>query len=132
MMKRQQVIALLALGWSFRRIERETKVRRETVSRYARPADPNPARVFPGSECPAEGEVQGSGEVGEPNAAKVTAGPWANPAKVFPGSSLPPRSAAWRYEATIREKLGQGLTAQRIWQDLVEDFSYGYSYESSP
>ncbi len=50
MMKRQQVIALLALGWSFRRIERETKVRRETVSRYARPADPNPAKVFPGSE----------------------------------------------------------------------------------
>jgi transposase len=93
MTKRQQVIALLALGWSVRRIERETQVRRETVSRYARSADPNPA-------------------------------------KVFPGSSLPPRSAAGRYDATIREKLGQGLTAQRIWQDLVEDFGYGYSYES--
>jgi transposase len=130
MTKRQQVIALLALGWSFRRIERETQVRRETVSRYARSVDPNPAKVFPGSECRAEGEVQGSGGVGGPNAAKVTAGPWANPARVFPGSSLPPRSAAWRYEATIREKLGQGLTAQRIWQDLVEDFGYGYSYES--
>ena len=34
------------------------------------------------------------------------------------------------YEETIREKLGLGLTAQRIWQDLVEDFGYGYSYES--
>jgi DNA-binding NarL/FixJ family response regulator len=34
MTKRQQVIAL-ALGWSFRRIERETGVRRETVSRYS-------------------------------------------------------------------------------------------------
>ena len=130
MTKRQQVIALLALGWSFRRIERETKVRRETVSRYARPADPNPAKVFPGSEGLAGGEVQGSAGVEGPNAAKVTAGPWANPAKVFPGSSRPPRSAAGRYEETIREKLGQGLTAQRIWQDLVEDFGYGYSYES--
>ncbi len=88
MTKRQQVIALLALGWSFRRIERETKVRRETVSRYARPADPNPAKVFPGSEGLAGGEVQDSPGVEGPNAAKVTAGPWANAAKVFPGSSL--------------------------------------------
>jgi hypothetical protein len=45
MTKRQQVIALLALGWTFRRIERETHVRRETVSRYARSADPNPIGV---------------------------------------------------------------------------------------
>jgi len=130
MTKRQQVIALLALGWSFRRIERETKVRRETVSRYARLGDSNPAKVFPGSEDVGGGEVQDSAGVEGPNAAKVTAGPWANAAKVFPGSSLPPRSAAGRYEQTIREKLGQGLTAQRIWQDLVEDFGYGYSYES--
>jgi hypothetical protein len=65
MTKRQEVIALLALGWSSQRMERDTQVRRETVSRYARSADPNPAEVFP-------------------------------------GSSLPPRSAAWRYEATIR------------------------------
>ena len=49
MTKRQQVIALLALGWTFRRIERETGVRRETVSRYSRLADPNAAKVFPGS-----------------------------------------------------------------------------------
>jgi hypothetical protein len=89
MTKRQQVIALLALGWSFRRIERETKVRRETVSRYARPADPNPAKVFPGSEGVGGGDVQDSPGVEGPNAAKVTAGPWANAAKVFPGSSLP-------------------------------------------
>ena len=86
MTKRQQVIALLALGWSFRRIERETHVRRETVSRYARSADPNPAKVFPGSEGLAGGEVQGLGGVDGPNAAKVTAGAWSNPAKVFPGS----------------------------------------------
>jgi transposase len=130
MTKRQQVIALLALGWSFRRIERETKVRRETVSRYARPADPNPAKVFPGSEGSGEAEVEAlSGEEGA-NAAKVTAGPWPNPAKVFPGSSRASRSAAGKYEETIREKLKARLSAQRIWQDLVEDFGYGYSYES--
>ena len=130
MTKRQQVIALLALGWSFRRIERETKVRRETVSGYARAADPNPAKVFPGSEGPGEAEVEPLGGEEEANAAKVTAGPCSNPAKVFPGSSRASRSAAGKYKETIREKLKARLSAQRIWQDLVEDFGYGYSYES--
>ncbi len=36
MPKQQQVVALLALDWSYRRIEAETGVRRETVSRYDR------------------------------------------------------------------------------------------------
>ena len=35
-MKRQQVISLLELDWSYRRIEAETGVRRETISRYDR------------------------------------------------------------------------------------------------
>ena len=30
----QRIQALLDLGWSYRRIERETGVRRETISRY--------------------------------------------------------------------------------------------------
>jgi transposase len=34
------------------------------------------------------------------------------------------------YEEAIREKLDQGLTLQRIWQDLVEEFGYPHSYES--
>ena len=38
MTKRRQVLTLLALGWTFRRIERETQVRRETISKYAREA----------------------------------------------------------------------------------------------
>jgi hypothetical protein len=36
--KRQQVIALGRLGWSLRRIERETGVRRETAGSYLRAA----------------------------------------------------------------------------------------------
>jgi hypothetical protein len=36
--KRQQVIALGRLGWSLRRIERETKVRRETATAYLKAA----------------------------------------------------------------------------------------------
>jgi hypothetical protein len=36
--KQQQVIALGRLGWSLRRIERETGVRRETAGNYLRTA----------------------------------------------------------------------------------------------
>ena len=36
--QKQQVIALGRLGWSLRRIERETSVRRETVSAYLKEA----------------------------------------------------------------------------------------------
>ena len=34
MEKKNLIIALNTLGWSFRRIERETGVRRETISKY--------------------------------------------------------------------------------------------------
>ena len=49
MPKKSQVLALLELGWSYRRIEIETGVRRETVSRYDRTRQPNAAKTFPGS-----------------------------------------------------------------------------------
>jgi len=93
MPKKTQVLALLALGWSYRRIEAETGVRRETVSGY--------------------------------DAARQ-----AHPAKTFPGSSPRPRFAAARYRTAITEKLDAGLSMQRIWQDLVEEYGYGASYES--
>ncbi len=137
MMKRQQVIALLALGWSFRRIERETGVRRETVSRYSRPADPKAAKVFPGESGP-EGP-ESSLEAGEDaalapaaglNPAKVFPGSDSNPAKVFAGSHAPPRSSAAPYRDAILEKLELGLTVQRVYQDLQEEYGYAHSYES--
>jgi len=128
--KRQQVIALLDLGWTYRRIQAETGVRRETVSRYDRLRRSNAAKVFPGSE---RGEAPGP--AGEPpaegsNPAKVFAGSGSNEAKVFPGSGLPERSCAAAYRETIVEKRDAGLSSQRIWQDLVEEYGYGHSYES--
>jgi len=102
--KRQQVISLLELGWTYRRIESETGVRRETVSGYDQQR--------------------------RSNAAKVTAGSPANAAKVTAGSELPARSLAAVHKEAIIKKLESGLTAQRIWQDLVEEYGYGHSYES--
>ena len=50
MPKKQQVVALLELGWSHRRIQRETGVHRETVREYDRARPSNPAKTFPGSD----------------------------------------------------------------------------------
>lgn len=52
---KQQVLALLDLGCSYRRIESETGIRRETVSRYAAVWRANAAKTSPGSEPPSAG-----------------------------------------------------------------------------
>ena len=137
MTKRQQVIALLALGWSFRKIERETGVRRETISRYSRPANPNAAKVFPGESGPEwpesgleSGEVAALAVADGSNAAKVFPGSGSKSARVFAGAHAPPRSSAARYRDTILEKLELGLTIQRVYQDLQEEYGYAHSYES--
>jgi transposase len=126
MPKKQQVLALLDLGWSYRRIESETGIRRETVSRYAALQRANAAKTFPGSEAAtdvADAEILGSADA---NPAKVFPGSDAKPAKTFAGS----RHAAAIYHDTICEKRDAGLSVQRIWQDLVEEYGYGASYES--
>ncbi len=128
--KLQQVVALLELGWTYRRIEAETGVRRETISRYDRIRRAKAAKVFPGSEEPIsgpDGEFSGADLV---KPAKVTAGSDSKPAKAFPGPSLPPRSSAALYRDVIIGKLDTGLSVQRIWQDLVEEYGFGHSYEA--
>jgi hypothetical protein len=64
MADRQRVLALLELGWSYRRIERETGVRRETVARY----DPR-------KDSKADNLSTGSG----PKLAKASTGPEVSP-----------------------------------------------------
>jgi len=100
MADKQRILALLELGWSYRRIERETGVRRETVSRY------DPRRTA--------------------KAANLSAGPGSKPAKVSTG----PGSAAESYRAVIEAAVARGFTAQRIWQDLREQYGYGHGYAS--
>jgi transposase len=100
MADKQRIQALLELGWSYRRIERETGVRRETVARY------DPRR--------------------DSKAAKVPAGPVAKPARVPTGSA----SACERYREIIEAAVHRGLSAQRIWQDLQENYSFSHGYDS--
>jgi hypothetical protein len=64
MIDKQRIQALLDLGWSYRKIERESGVRRETVASY------DPRRPS--------------------KAAKMSTGEMAKPARVSPGSSVEP------------------------------------------
>jgi transposase len=130
MPKKSQVLALLELGWSYRRIEVETGVRRETVSRYDGMRRSNAAKAFPGSDASPPSESPDRQPGSETNAAKTFAGSAANPATTFPGSPARSRFAAAAYRTAITEKLDAGLSLQRIWQDLVEEYGYGASYES--
>jgi transposase len=129
--KKQQVISLLQLGWSYRRIELETGVRRETVSRYDQLRRPKPATVFPGSEVVSAAISEDREGPGESNPAKVFPGSDSKAAKVFPGSIERARSsAAIHHDEIVHMVENQRLSVKRIWQDLVEDYAYAYSYES--
>ena len=81
MPKKSHVLALLELGWSYRRIEAETGVRRETVSRYDRMRRANAAKTFPGSGASPPTDSTDSAGVDDPNAAKTFAGSDAKPAR---------------------------------------------------
>jgi len=100
MADKQRILALLELGWSYRRIQRETGVDRETVARY------DPKR--------------------EPKSAKVPAGPLSNAARVPTGS----QSACEPYRHVIETAVEKGLSAQRIWQDLRDDYRFSHGYDS--
>jgi transposase len=156
MAKKYAIIGLLENGWSYRRIARELSVDRETVARYDRlrksnPANPpavaessdgsNPAIPTPGYHPEGDSKpatpTAGSDSFAHPNAAIST--PECNqavdskPAISTPGSSdtLPGRSSLCEpLSEVIEGKLDQGLSAQRIFQDLYADHGFTGSYSS--
>jgi hypothetical protein len=77
--QKQQVIALGRLGWSLRRIERETGVRRETISTYLKEAKvelrPPRGRRLPAKPASLAGEVTADSTPPKPasEAVEVTA-----------------------------------------------------------
>jgi len=101
MADKQRVQALLELGWSYRRIERETGVRRETVAGYDPYRDSKPANLITGPHAKAANVITGEG---------------AKPARVIAG----PASVAEPFREVIEAGVAKGLTAQRIWRDLRE------------
>jgi len=111
---------LLKLGWSYRQIERETGIRRETIAKYD-PQRPKPAKVPAG--CPSVDENRPKCPPGESDTGHSSFSP--------PPTRIPTRvSNAAAYAEQISPRLELGLSAQRIYQDLVSDFGFKGSYDS--
>jgi transposase len=119
-------------GWSQRRIAGELGINRETVARHLRQAEPlsKPAKAPPGSpEDPSESKPAnappGSERVqGAPQLAVVA--PDSTPDPPTHGNGRASGCEPWR--ELIRAKCDLGLSAQRIYQDLVADHGFVGSY----
>ena len=90
MPKKAQVLALLELDSSYRRIEAETGVRRETVGRYDRRLSVYAAKTFPGSEASSSADALDDRPRDDSKAAKTFAGSPSNAAKRSPARPARP------------------------------------------
>jgi transposase len=117
------IYSLADRGWSQRRIARELGINRETVGRYLRLAEAKPAISTPGS-----------GGDSEPKPAILTLGVEGSrdskPAISTVGKSAGRKSQCEPLADLILAKVEVGLSAQRIYQDLVEGNGFSDSYES--
>ena len=115
------ILTLHEHGWSRRRIARELGIHRETVGRYVTGSvdRPKPASNAP----PGSTTLLAAGGV-ERFASTVGVSKPTNNAPTGP----PSVAAPWR--TVITEKLDRGLSAQRIYQDLISDHGYAGSYYS--
>ena len=110
----ETIWTLKARGWSQRRIAKELGINRETVARYlnSQPPDSKPATNAPTGSLDPKRANAPLGAVDQP------------PVQSGPKSQCEP----WRQQ--IKDKLEQGLSCQRIYQDLREEYDYGGSYYS--
>lgn len=103
--QQQAIQSLIAKGWSVRHIARALGINRRTVKRYAAAAPKCTTEVIAGSVPPDE--------------SKCTT-------QVIIGS----RSLCGGFQEVIAPMLELGLSAQRIYQDLVTGHGFGGSYPS--
>ena len=132
--KKQQVIALGRLGWTLRRIEQATGVRRETAGAYLKAA--GIAVRAPGGwgrrgpATPASELIPDSIEAKPAN--EVTTDPGGKtPEKQGLQPSSPPLSASAcePYREAIELGLSWGRNAMAIWQDLVSQYGFSSGYQ---
>jgi transposase len=137
--EQQAILALDARGWSQRRIARELGLHRETVGRYLRLAGAKSAISTAGSGAAADSKpaipTLGADGPSDSNPAISTAGSAAeleaNPAIIStPGFHAGRRSLCESLREPIEVGLHNGLSAQRIFQDLVGEHGFSGSYES--
>jgi transposase len=153
--KKQQVLALGRLGWSLRRIQQATRIRRETAGAYLKAAgiavrppsgwgrcEPKPANEVITDSDAAKPAISVIPDPLDPNCnpnpenlstkgkAKPTSKP-ANEKEVITDSAvLPSPSACEPYREAIDLGLSRGRNAMAIWQDLVSEYGFASSYQS--
>jgi len=112
---------LAAQGWSGRRIARELEVDRKTVRRYLDALSKSPTISTPGSPevIPSNAPISTPGDPpGVQCPAAVLATEVGRPSFCDP------------HRERIEAKLDMGLSAQRIYQDLVAEVGFSGSYQS--
>ena len=123
--KKQQVIALGKLGWSLRKIERETGVRRETAGAYLKAVgiEVRIPRAW-GRRAPAKPAIEVTTDPVDSKPANEVTPDFVGPFSQIPSSPAGRVSACKPYQDLIEEKLSRGRNAKAIWQDLVTDHGY--------
>ena len=118
------IMTLAAHGWSHRRIARELNIHRETVGRHLRLAGSKRAKVLTGSEP-------------DPTAKPAISLTGSEPAlELKPAIPLTGSLAAGRQslcvplQVVIESAVQAGLSAQRIYQDLICDHAFTGGYHS--
>lgn len=122
----QSILTLASRGWSRRRIAREVGVDRATVARWLRKPASNTAIATPGSApasadpmagllTPDSDAVAGAGGEGAAGGGTLGAGR---------------RSSCEPYRAQIQAGVEAGLSAQRLYQDLVGGAQFTGSYQA--
>ena len=131
--KQKQVIPLGQLGWSLRKIEKATGVRRETAAGYLKAAGfvLRPPRGW-GKKPPAPANsANGVTTDSDPSPSAPTAKPANEVTTDFCADSAPTAlSFCEPYRAIIEDELGCGRNAMGIWQHLVDRHGFTGSYQS--
>jgi transposase len=137
--KQQQVIALGRLGWSLRRIERETGVRRETAGCYLRAAGiavrppvawGRSAAAKPANEVTTGSEAKPANEVTTGSEAKPAMGVTTGSGRVSPSLTASAGSSCEPFRDFVELSMSQGRNAMAIWQDLVASHGFTGNYQS--
>jgi transposase len=112
-----------AAGWSLRRIQQATRIRRETAARYLKAAG---IAIRPpggwGRRAPAKPAIEVTTDFGEGSSGATAAGPQ-------PGRA-PSSSACEPYREVIELGLSRGRNAMAIWHDLVDGHGFATVYQS--
>ena len=115
--KKKQVIALGQLGWSLRRIQKATTIRRETAAAYLKAAG---IPVRPPGSWGKRSPAKAVPEISE----------GAKPANEVTTDFKAAASACEPYRELIEQGAGRGRNAMAIWQELVDQHGFRGSYES--